>query len=360
MKIIDRYILREFILPYLYCNLAFLLLYLVGDLFEHMDEFLKARTTWRDMLRYYTYLIPTIFTHTAPFSLVLSLIYELGNFARHSEIIGMKASGISPKRIAVPFLFLGLILSLVFLYLSEHVIPKANVELEALSKTYLQKSSTQSSKSYEDLAFSNVKDNYVFYIHQLDLKNNFAQGIQIQYLTPQGSIQKLIRAETGRWLDGEWWLFNGAILRYDEVGDLQNGAESFAKRIVHIQESPQALIREEKASEKMNYYELKDSFLKKFGKKIPSVQSVELHSKLSAPWICFILVLMIVPIGLKIPKGGAFVVLGKTILLTLTLYGSQFISMALGKQGYIQPILACWIPNLTFTGLGIFLFGRLR
>jgi lipopolysaccharide export system permease protein len=360
VKIIDRYILREFILPYLYCNLAFLMLYVVGDLFEHMDEFLKARTGWQDILSYYLYMIPTIFTHTAPFSLVLSLIYELGNFARHSEIIGMKACGISPKRIAIPFLFLGLTLSLVFLYLSERVIPKANVELEILAKTYFQKSTAQNSKPYEDLAYSNAKDNYVFYIRKLDLNDNSAQEIQIQYLTPQGTIQKLIRAEAGRWLDGEWWLFNGTVLRYDETGDLQDDAENFIKRMVRIQESPQDLIREEKANQKMNYSELKDSFLKKFGKIIPAFQLVELHSKLSSPWICFILVLMIVPIGLKIPKGGAFVVLGKTILLTLGFYGSQFISMALGKQGYLQPVFACWLPNLIFGSFGVILLGKLK
>src|SRR5574341_1442980 len=275
VKIIDRYILREFIVPYFYCSFAFFLLYLVGDLFEHMDEFLKAKTSWHDVLRYYIYLSPTIFKHTAPFCLVLSLIYELGNFARHSEIIGMKASGVSPKRIAVPFLLLGLILSFCFFYISESVIPKANIELEALSKTYFKKSDAQNSKSYEDLAYSNAIENYVFYIHKLDLKKNTAQGIQVQHLNPQGSIQKLIRAETGRWLDNEWWLFNGTILRYDDVGDLQDDAESFTKRVVRIQESPQDLIREERASEKMNYPELKDSLLKKFGKKIPAPQSVE-------------------------------------------------------------------------------------
>jgi lipopolysaccharide export system permease protein len=360
VKIIDRYILKEFITPFLYCSITFFLLYLVGDLFEHLDEFIRAKTSWYDLVRYYLYLGPTIFTYTTPFSLVLSLIYVLGNFARHSEIIGMKASGISPKRIAIPFLFLGFVLSLIFFYLSEFVTPRTNVGLETLSQLYLEKSSGKNPKSFEDLAYSNANDNYVFYIHTLDLKSNAAQGIQVHYLTPQGSIHKLIRAESGRWLDGEWWLFNGTILRYDETGDIQNDVENFVKRAVRIEESPEDLIREEKASEKMNYPELKNSLVKKFGRKIPARQSVELHSKLSDPWICFMLVLIIIPIGLKIPKGGAFVVLGKALLLTLGFYGSQFVAMALGKQGYIQPIFACWLPNMTFGIWGMILLKRLK
>lgn len=362
MKILDRYILKEFFLPFFYCSSAFFLLYLIADLFEHMDEFMKAGVQWKNILLYYGYLIPTIFLQTVSFSLVLSLIYELGNFARHLEITGMKALGISPKRISAPFLCLGLILSFLYISLSEFVLPKTNFRIEELTKLYFEKSSKAKASSHihTDITYSNIKENYVFYIRELDLKGNLARDIQVHYLSPQGAIKKVMRAEVGRWLDHEWWLLNGTIVNYDETGETEEDFQKFMKRLVDIQESPKDLIKEEKASLQMNFREYKTSLEKKFGKNIPPIQRVELFSKISTPWICFVLSLIIVPLGLNIPKGGAFVVLGKTVLVTLAFYSVQFVSLALGKQGHIHPLLAPWLANAIFMGVGGILWGRLR
>ncbi|MBI1884365.1 MAG: LptF/LptG family permease [Chlamydiae bacterium] len=360
MKIIDRYILREFILPFFYCILTLFLLYLIADLFEHMDEFLKSHVPWLDILRYYLFMLPNIYIEICPFSLVLALIYLLGNFTRHHEIIGMRAAGISSKRIAVPFLLLGWVLSALFFYLNEEVIPQTRLQSEIFKKIFSEKETDENSQRYEDLTYGNALENYALFIHKLDPKTNIAQDVQVHYLNPDGTMNKLIRAQTGRWLDNEWWFFNGTIVRYSETGDITHDPEVFYKRKTRIYESPLDLIREEKASEQMNYSELKNSLSKKYGGRIPASQRVELYEKLATPWICFILVLVVVPIGLTITRGGALPVLGKTILLTLTYYGLQFTLSALGKQGYLPPLLASWLANGIFGGLGMILMMRLK
>lgn len=360
MKIIDRYLIREFFLPFLYSTLAFFLLYLVADLFEHMDEFLRAGTPWLDIIRYYLFMLPFIYTQTAPFALVLSLIYELGNLARHSEIIGMKASGISSKRIALPFIILGIGLSTFFLLLSEFVLPNTSFQLEGIKSFYFEKNSDQKNSFHKDITYSNVKENYVFFIQELDLKNKLGKNLQIHYLNSHGSVTQLVRAEEGRWLDEEWWFFDGQVIRYDENGELSTPPEKFVKRMMNIYESPKDLIREEKASEQMNYFQYRTSLIKRYGHQIPKSQRVSLYSKISWPLISLVLVLMVIPIGLKITRGGALAVLGKTLLLTLVYYGSQFLIMGLGKQGYLHPLIACWLPNLFFGSLGTIFLLRSR
>ncbi|MBI1870102.1 MAG: LptF/LptG family permease [Chlamydiae bacterium] len=362
MKIIDRYILREFILPFFYCFLAFFILYFIADLFEHMDVFLKTHTPWKQILFYYIFLTPTIYTEISPFCLALSLIYVLGNFARHHEIVGMRASGISSKRIAFPFLLLGLFLSTTFFYLNESWLPKARLRMETFKKTFIDKEdASQDSKIYNNLTYGNMKENYIFYMRELDLKTNTALDLQIHYLNPSsGSLEKLIRAQEGRWLDQEWWLFNGTIVRYDASGDIKEDPEIFLKRKASIFESPLELILEEKANEQMNYFEFKNYLLKKYGKKIPRPQKTELYSKISKPWIYFVLVLLVVPIGLEITRGGALTVLGKTLLFTFAYYSVQFFLLALGKQGYLDPGLACGLTPGFFGLWGAVKIIRLR
>ncbi len=360
MKIIDRYIIKQFIMPFIYCSLAFFILYLIADLFEHMDEFLRAHTPWYHILKYYLYMLPMIFIQTSPFSLVLALIYELGNFARHFEVVGMKACGISPKRIALPFLGLGFLLSVILLYLHEGVLPKSFVRLDQFKKMYFEKGESKNAKSYRDLAYSNAKENYVFYIHELDLKKNIAKDAQVHYLTPNGSIEKLFRAKEAQWLDKQWWFLDGSILRYDKTGEIEDTPEQFGKMVMRMGESPEDLIREEKANEQMNYLEFRFSLSKKYGKKIPAYEKVELNSKLSMPWICLVLVLVVVPMGINISKRGAFAALGRTLILTIAYYVIQFMGLASGKQDYLDPIFASWCANIIFGGLGGFLMMRLK
>lgn len=360
MKILDRYLIKQLILPFIYCGLSFFVLYLIADLFEHMDEFLKIHMPWHEIFKYYLYMLPMIYIHTSPFSLVLALIYELGNFARNFEVVGMKACGISPKRIALPFLVLGFFLSLILLYLNEGVLPKSYLQLERFKKIYFEKNTDKNPKSYRDLACSNVKENYVFYIQELNLKTNLAKGVQVHYLTPSGLIQKLFRAKAAQWLDHEWWFLDGTVLRYDETGEIEDTPEQFEKMVLRIGESPEDLIREERANEQMNYLEFKSSLARKYGKKIPVHAKTELYSKLSMPWICFVLVLVVVPMAMNISKRGAFAALGKTILFTMAYYFLQFVTITFGKQGYLDPVLASWSANIIFGGLGGFLMMRLK
>jgi lipopolysaccharide export system permease protein len=360
IKILDRYILKEFLFPFMYCSLTFFLIYLIADLFEHMDKFIEAKASWLNVVSYYFYLLPTIFTHTAPFSLVMALIYELGNFARHFEIIGMKASGVSPARIAQPFFFVGLSLTALFFLIKEVISPNANMQLENIQKIYFENISKPGDQSYDNLTFSNVKENYVFYIRELDLKRNLASDIQIHYLSEAGSIEKLLRAASAKWADGEWWLLRGTIVRYNSDGEISDHIESFNKHLSSIQESPLDLIREEQASLQMNYFQMKNNLTHKYGDRIPPSQKVELYNKLSEPWACFILVLIVAPIGLKMSRSDVFIALGKAVLLTFLYYAAQFFSMTMGKQGNLSPFIASWLANGTFGMIGLVSIRRMR
>ena len=85
MKIMDRYILKEFIKALIYCLTAFIFLYIIADLFTYIDEMIRNRVTVRTALVYYGTFVPTIFVQVSPMAALLATIYTLSNLKRYNE-----------------------------------------------------------------------------------------------------------------------------------------------------------------------------------------------------------------------------------------------------------------------------------
>ena len=75
MKLIDKYILRQFFVPLAYCLLTFCMLFVIFDLFEHLSDFIDAKTPFLQILRYYFYYFPSMLVYILPISLLLGLLY---------------------------------------------------------------------------------------------------------------------------------------------------------------------------------------------------------------------------------------------------------------------------------------------
>ena len=96
MKIIERYILKEFVISTFYCLVVFIFLYIMGDLFNYIDEMIRNRVQPATILVYYINFIPSIFVEVTPVAVLLSTVYTLSNFNRHNEITALRASGLTP------------------------------------------------------------------------------------------------------------------------------------------------------------------------------------------------------------------------------------------------------------------------
>ena len=83
MRILDRYTLRQLIGPLVWCLALFVILYLVIDLFGHLDEILRLRVPVHVVARYYGSMLPLIFVQVAPFACLMAVLYTVGNLNRH-------------------------------------------------------------------------------------------------------------------------------------------------------------------------------------------------------------------------------------------------------------------------------------
>ncbi|MCX6356527.1 MAG: LptF/LptG family permease [Candidatus Aureabacteria bacterium] len=132
MRILDRYLLREFIIPLCYCLAAFFLVYIIYDLSAHLDDYVEYRIPLMEMGRYYAIQLPMVMVQLIPLSILLAIVYCLGMLTRHNEITAMRASGMSIYRIMTPFVAMGICFTALLFYLNEEFAPAAYAKSERL------------------------------------------------------------------------------------------------------------------------------------------------------------------------------------------------------------------------------------
>ena len=157
VKLIDRYLIREFLIPLCYCLAAFMLIYVIYDLSAHLDNYIEDRVPMRFLFHYYMIQMPLVMVQVIPLSILLAIVYCVGALSRHNEITAMRATGITVYRIMLPYLCLGACFTGVIFYLNERHAPRAYEE----SKKFLEDASGRRDEEkgkMRPLAFFNSKE----------------------------------------------------------------------------------------------------------------------------------------------------------------------------------------------------------
>src|ERR1700739_1476616 len=123
MRLLDRYLLRELLIPLGFCLCGFLIFWIAFDLFGAIADFQKHNLVFSDVAVYYLVRIPEFLVLILPIVLLLALLYALTNHARYNELPAMRAAGISVWRICMPYFVVGLVFSLGSFALNELCVP---------------------------------------------------------------------------------------------------------------------------------------------------------------------------------------------------------------------------------------------
>ncbi len=362
MKLMDKYILSRFFVPLGYCLVTFTMVFVIFDLFEHLSDFIDAKTSLFLVFRYYLMIIPALLVFIAPISLLLGLLYSLWQLTKNNELTAMRASGISFYRIAAPIIAVGMIFSVGVSVCQETVAPWASYWAEQFIVQQSKKDSA-STRYAQDLPFNNENAHRFWVVRKFDLQLYNMQDIKVVQQRPDGTDLEIIRAEEGRYYDGCWWLFKVKIQKYDFYNNPVGAADDFPLRqMAEWSETPQDFINEVKDPVFLSARELW-TFMdthRKLSEKTYARISVDMHFRMAMPWTCLMVTLFGIPCGLHTARKGAFlgmlVALGTFFMFYLLMTFCQW----LGKNQYLDPITSAWLPNGIFLLVGILLMARLR
>src|SRR5258706_14411773 len=126
MRKLDWYILKKFIITFIFCLLLFTVIAVAVDSSEKTDDFVKAGLTTSQLIKkYYFGFVPYIWGLLFPLFVFIAVIFFTSRMATRSEIVAILASGISYNRFLRPYIVGGLFLAGVLWYACQYIIPKA-------------------------------------------------------------------------------------------------------------------------------------------------------------------------------------------------------------------------------------------
>lgn len=374
MKLVDKYLFRTLAGPLFYCLLAFSILIIVHDLFDHLGEFVEAQTPVGSILKFYAMLFPSVLILIVPISLLLASLYSMMQLSKSNELTAMRACGLSLQRLIVPFLATAFSFTILTAVIYETIAPWSAYWSDQFIKEQKQKRKGLSSiYVVRDLPYRNEPDHRLWMISEFHTKTLSMSKVTITQEREDGTASQKIFADRAEWLDNAWWLYDVAIQELDEYGNPKRiydenrnplGTTTTYElfELADYSETPKVFLNEIKDPQFLSSLELLN-FIKTreqlSSKRIMQIR-VDLQNRLAMPWMCLIVTLIGIPFGTQTARKGTFAGVVMCISLFFGYYVLINTCLWAGKQGYITPILAGWLPNLTFFATGCVLTYRMR
>lgn len=358
MRIIDKYLLKEFAVPLMYCFDAFLMLWIVLDLFDNLSDFIQYHAALKDVFRYYLIVLPEAIVLILPMSLLLGVLFCLSNLGKHNELIAMRASGISVGRLAMPLLTIGALATVVVFGINEAFVPRAKERADAFMSILRGKGEKH---VLENFFYFNPSDRRDWYVHRFNTHSGEMDHVEVRQQKPNGTPDLEIFAERARWADGKWTFYNADIYNYIQtqpttvrVAETNFPAiKESAKRLAVEARKPDQLM----TSELRRYIRLQ----KQSGRRARLAEYQVIHDyRYAFPLTCLLVVWIGIPLGMRVSRRGPMLGVGMALLLVVAFYFMSNITLAMGKGERIPPLLAAWLTNAVFGIVGGVLLARVR
>lgn len=361
MRILDRYILRSFFVPFFYCILAFELIYVIFDLFDNMQDFMDAGAPLVEVVQFYAMLLPSSIIYTVPISLLLAVLYSLAGFTRHNELTAMRASGISLNRLMYPFLLVGITASVLVGIVNETLAPWSLYRTDQLIDLYRSKGNHEIFIE-PNLPYKNVAEGRIWMIDRFDTRSYEMEGVNLIVQGEEGFDVANITAERGEWKDGTLWFYDMERQDLRENGFPDGPPKFFSYReMPDYDETPDMFLNERKDPEYLSAAELSDFIAThSLEQEVVARLQVDRQYRLAIPWTCLIITMIGIPFGAHTGRKGALAGIALILGLFFSYYILIYTGLGLGKNGYIDPVLACWTPHVLFFVIALWMIFRMR
>jgi lipopolysaccharide export system permease protein len=358
LKLLDKYILREFLRFLLITCVTFIALYLIVDFFEKIRMFLSNKATVLQMASYFLYSIPTIISLTLPAAILLSTLLTYSFLSKFSEITAMKANGISLYRIALPVLAVAAMISIFLFFFTELVTPASIQKTEYLVKVDVQKQKALGFFKQNEIWYRG--QNAIYNFKMFDVEKNILRGITINQLNPDFTLKTRIDAERAEWKNSQWVFYELLTTTFNQSN--APVLEWSKEKVILIPEQPDDFKIIQKDVETMGYFELR-RYVNKIRAEGYDVSKylVDLHGKIAFPFVCLILVFIGISFSVRSERsGGVMQSLALGIFIGFSYWIVHAFSLSLGRSGILPAYLAAWTSNILFGSAAAFFFYRVR
>lgn len=362
MRKIDWYILRKFLVTFVFCMLLFTVIAVAVDSSEKMDDFVKANLSFSQAIKqYYIGFVPYIWSLLFPLFVFIAVIFFTSKMATRSEIIAILASGTSYNRFLRPYMVGGILLATLLWTGSRYWIPKANAVRSNFQAKYIDKNDPSKNLSFGgcySCYYLRIDSNTFVGIRDFDTASKTARGFFMEKVKDNKVIYNL-RAETMRWdtATKKWELSNAAERVIDSLGERFT---RFPQYQLAISLNPSELRKDFYLKDKLTTPELQAYIRREEmrGTEGLNTLKVERYRRTATAATVLLLTLIGVVIASRKTRGGSGMHLAMGIIIAATFIISDRFSTVFAVKGNLPPMLAAWIPNMVFAVVALWLYRK--
>jgi LPS export ABC transporter permease LptG len=355
MRLLDRYVIRNFLQVYFYCIAGFISIWLIFDVSDNISSFIDNHIGLALVARYYGTQIPQVFIILLPVSLLLSLLFALGRMSRANEIVSMLTAGVSLQRVLLPLIGMGLLTVAASMALNYSLAPHA----ELARKTFISEAQSRPGRTIQGQIFRNRTDLRTWFVQNFLQRSNTFNNVQVlqqdasdNIVTNYVAARAVYRPETKT-----WELENARVVHYDHSGNIVNEQFFPSLSIEHWSETPFRLGSANERAEFLSLPELREylRFNADFPATLLAPFRTHLQYRLALPWTCFVVVCIAAPLGIGYSRRGVLSSVAAAVFLVFSMNFLVHLFLALGEGYRVPAWIAAWTPNILFMAIGLYL-----
>jgi len=357
-KILERYLLAEFLNVLILAVLASTGLFLTFDTFERMKVFLSHDTPFSTALSYLGLKIPLIIQLMLPIATLIATLVSVGRLTQKSEITAMRACGLSIYQIYKPIFLFSFVLSLLLFLNGEFLVPYATQKGEEIFQFEIKKKHLTGTLDRANFWYreGNSYINIGFY----DTAEKTINGVTVLDFSDDFILNRRVDAIKGSYIDSPFVKWN--LENVVELGGPSNDSFSintFARTPFETRKTPRDLYDLQRTSDTFSYFELRDYIQKLRTEGVPTrPYEVDLISKLSFPLVCIIATLLAIPFSIRSSRQGSITtsfIIG--VSLGFFYYVLHALAISFASAGFLPIFLGVFSANVLMGSLGLYLLG---
>lgn len=348
--------MRELLVPFIIGTLAVVLMFQANILIALFKTYPMANVPTQAVIQIVLLKTPFFLNMTLPVGMALASSLAMSRLARESELTAMRAAGVSILRVVVPIAFFGSLVSLANFLLVERVMPRTERQANRLM------AKTGAAAMGSDLR-TNVSFNLKSYFVQIQAMNRTSAGtldltgILLVERPRPGEIW-IYTAEQGRYENGVWTLKDTIVrgMKQEQLTVVKPRQDVVINERIDID----TVISPDLMSEEKTLAQLQKGIedAKRLGRDTTKLE-VDYHTRFSLPVSCLIFALTGPVMAVNFARSGAFMGVLLSIFLVLLYYNAYVISTEiLGRNSWVSPVVAAWLPNVVFLVLGLVFLRR--
>ena len=382
MKILDRYLLREFLRTFLGILAVLTVILLLKEILRQLPDILSEDPppALKYVVLYFLYVLPADIVFAVPTTVILAIMFSLGSMAKRKEILAIHASGVSYARIALP-LAGALLLLTAGVYLSnETIVPGGQERAYYIEKVLMKPPEKRPGITAKSVTIKGAGNRF-YALDRFDAASNTLVNPTITEVTDDGhSIRTRIGAESAypveRSPDGEWrpvadplpdhayhWEFRDALrIDFDEQGNIHR--EHFDRVQILMEENLDRFLYTRKRVDQMNARELyAQSRIE--AQRSPGGETyrdlvTSLQYRLAFPAATLLLGLIGYTLAVRSSIRSLVFEFGMALLAIALYYALLLFMEKVAGSGALRPAVALWIPNGVFLLIMLWRFHKLE